>query len=80
LLGFTGLIDPPRPEVKEAVKKCQQAGIEVAIVTGDHPRTALAIACDLAIAKAEGQVVTGSQLTEVGTPEVPQFLNYRTNR
>jgi magnesium-transporting ATPase (P-type) len=74
LLGFAGLIDPPRPEVKEAVEKCQQAGIEVAMVTGDHPLTALAIARDVGIADSENQVVTGKQLTEIGSPDVPQFL------
>jgi calcium-translocating P-type ATPase len=75
LLGFAGLIDPPRPEVKEAVEKCQQAGIEVAMVTGDHPLTALAIAREVGIADSEDQVVTGRQLTGIGSPEVPQFLD-----
>jgi calcium-translocating P-type ATPase len=75
LLGFAGLIDPARPEVAEAVAKCQQAGIDVAMVTGDHPLTALAIAREVGIAKSEDQVVTGSQLTEMGSPDVPQFLD-----
>jgi calcium-translocating P-type ATPase len=75
LLGFAGLIDPPRPEAKEAVAKCQQAGIEVAMVTGDHPQTALAIARDVGIAESDEQVVTGKQLTEIGTPDVPQFID-----
>jgi P-type Ca2+ transporter type 2C len=74
LLGLAGLIDPPRPEVHRAVKRCQEAGIVVAMVTGDHPLTALAIAKDVGIAERAEQVVTGSQLTAIGSPELPQFL------
>lgn len=74
LLGLVGFIDPLRPEVKEAVAKCQQAGVEVAMVTGDHPATALAIARELGIAASWGDVVTGRQLDEIGSTEVPQFL------
>jgi magnesium-transporting ATPase (P-type) len=75
LLGFAGLIDPPRLEVREAVEKCQQAGIDVAMVTGDHPLTALAIARDVGIAATEDQIVTGKQLTEIGSPDLPLFLD-----
>jgi magnesium-transporting ATPase (P-type) len=74
LLGLVGFIDPLRPEVKEAVAKCQQAGVEVAMVTGDHPATALAIARELGIAASWEDVVTGRQLDEIGSTEVPQFL------
>lgn len=74
LLGLVGFIDPLRPEVKEAVAKCRQAGVEVAMVTGDHPATALAIARELGIADSWGDVATGRQLDEIGSPEVPQFL------
>ena len=75
LLGFAGLLDPPRPEVKAAVSKCRQAGVEVVMVTGDHPRTALAIARELGIARAGEMPVTGPQLAAIGSPEVPQFLD-----
>jgi P-type Ca2+ transporter type 2C len=44
LLGLEGYFDPLRPETKSAVEKCRQAGIEVAMLTDDHPPTALAIA------------------------------------
>ena len=62
LLGFVGMIDPLRPEAPAAIKACQQAGIEVAMVTGDHPVTAFAIASELGLAHDPGQVVTGAEL------------------
>lgn len=66
LLGLVAMIDPLRPEAREAVEACRSAGIEVAMVTGDHPATALAIARDLGIAEHEHEVITGSEL---GLPE-----------
>lgn len=64
LLGLIGMIDPLRPEAQDAVKLCQQAGIEVLMVTGDHPATALAIAKELGIASSQDQIITGAQLQE----------------
>lgn len=64
-LGFVGMIDPLRPEAKAAVQACQAAGIQVAMVTGDHPVTALAIARELGLAQSEAQVVTGAHLSRV---------------
>jgi P-type Ca2+ transporter type 2C len=66
LLGLIGLIDPPRPEARDAVAQCLAAGVEVAMVTGDHPRTAFAIAQQLGIAQSDDQVVTGQQLRRRG--------------
>ena len=65
LLGLVGMIDPLRSEAKEAVKLCQQAGIEVFMVTGDHPSTALAIAKELGIADSQNQIITGAELQEM---------------
>ena len=65
LLGLVGLIDPLRPEAAAAVKSCRDAGVEVVMVTGDHPATALAIARELAIAEDAGEVVTGAQIQEL---------------
>jgi len=62
LLGFVGLIDPLRPEAKEAVAVAQRAGIRVAMITGDHPLTALAIARQLGLAQARDEVLTGAEL------------------
>jgi len=61
-LGLVGMIDPLRPEAKGAVDACHSAGVEVAMVTGDHPTTALAIAKELGLAEGPQQVVTGSDL------------------
>lgn len=69
LYGLVGMIDPLRPEAASAVAECQAAGITVAMVTGDHPATALAIARDLGIADGLADVVTGAEL---GHPEDPQ--------
>lgn len=61
-LGFTGMIDPLRPGAREAVRACQEAGITVIMITGDHPETALAIARELGFASRAEEVVTGQQL------------------
>ena len=64
LLGLVGLIDPLREQAKDAVGKCQAAGIEVAMITGDHPLTALSIARELQLADSMQQVISGSQLKQ----------------
>ncbi len=63
-LGLVGMIDPLRPEAKEAVDACKSAGVQVAMVTGDHPATALAIAKELDLAESPDQVITGPDLKE----------------
>ena len=78
-LGLIGLIDPPRPGTREAVQKCACAGIRTVMITGDHPSTALTIARELGIASTDDQVVTGGELDEMGSPDVPAFLE-RVNR
>ena len=61
--GLAALEDPPRPEVPEALHKCQEAGIKVIMVTGDHPRTAAAIAREIGLVRSETPtVITGEQL------------------
>jgi magnesium-transporting ATPase (P-type) len=62
LTALVGLIDPLRPETKSAVAKCRTAGIQVAMVTGDHPVTAFAIGRELGLLEDESRVVTGTQL------------------
>lgn len=60
LLGIVGMADPPRPEALQAVRRCQQAGIVVKMITGDHSITALAIAKQMAI--GNGVVLKGEDL------------------
>lgn len=60
-LGLMGMIDPPRPEAKSAIQTCEQAGIKVVMITGDHPVTAQAVARELGLLK-NGRVVTGAEL------------------
>ncbi|MCU0723431.1 MAG: HAD-IC family P-type ATPase, partial [Planctomycetes bacterium] len=60
-VGLVGMLDPPRPEVREAVATCRGAGIRPVMITGDHPVTARRIAQDLDILR-DGRVLTGAEL------------------
>jgi magnesium-transporting ATPase (P-type) len=64
LLGLVGFIDPLRPEAWQAVADCRRAGVEVKMITGDHPGTALAIARQLGLATYRNEVVTGQDLID----------------
>lgn len=78
-LGLVGIIDPLRVESKSAVLACQRAGIKVAMVTGDHPKTALAIANELGLADTEEQVVTGPELSRALDAGSIDALSSRVN-
>jgi P-type Ca2+ transporter type 2C len=67
LVGLVGLMDPPRPEAREAIALCRRAGIEVKMITGDQSVTAAAIAKDLGL---EGAVVTGAELDAIPMGEL----------
>jgi len=64
-IGLFAMIDPPRPEAKQAIKQCKEAGIKTVMITGDHLGTARAIAEQLEILPEHGQVITGSQLEQM---------------
>lgn len=68
-IGLTGMIDPVRPEVKDAIVECRSAGITPIMITGDHRDTAVAIAMELGIISDPTQAVTGSQLNEISDEE-----------
>jgi len=73
LLSLVCFIDPLRKDSKEAILKCQKAGIGVKMITGDHPATAFFIAKELGIAVLEDEVVSGSKLGE-DIQMTPEFL------
>ncbi len=77
-IGFAGLIDPPRKEVKQAIQVCHDAGIKVVMITGDHPLTAYAIAKQLGIAKEKTEVLSGSELDKIKDVDLQEEIsNYR---
>lgn len=68
--GLTGMIDPPREEVKVAIKECKRAGIQPVMITGDHPETAAAIAREIGILDSNGLMVTGRELNGLLSEEL----------
>jgi len=64
-VGLAGLMDPPREEAKDALRRCQAAGIRVVMITGDHPETAQAIGCELGITAPAQRVLTGRDLNRL---------------
>ncbi|KKI99939.1 cation-translocating P-type ATPase [Prochlorothrix hollandica] len=71
-LGLTGMLDAPRPEVRDAVARCRQAGIRPVMITGDHQLTAQAIAQSLGIAEAGCEVLDGRALSKMSQEELEQ--------
>lgn len=81
LLGLVAMLDPPRSEAAAAVAACRGAGIRVAMVTGDHPATSLAIAREVGLAQKSGEVVTGSEFRRAmqqGESAVDELLRGRS--
>ncbi|MCL2742014.1 MAG: cation-translocating P-type ATPase [Oscillospiraceae bacterium] len=68
--GFVGMIDPPRPESKEAVRTAKEAGIKTVMITGDHVITASAIAKEIGILSEGEKVVSGVELTAMSDGEL----------
>lgn len=74
-LGLVGMLDAPRPEVRDAVAKCRTAGIRPVMITGDHQLTAKAVAEDLGIAQAGDAVLSGRDLEKLSMPELEAQVN-----
>ncbi len=80
LLGFVGIVDPPRPEAREAIAQCRNAGIKAVMITGDHRRTAISIAEDLDLWRPSDDVLSGEDLDNLNDDELedraPQTVVY----
>lgn len=74
-IGLQGMIDPPRPEVKEAVKECKEAGIRTIMITGDHVKTAEAIAKQLGILDKNHRVISGYELKNMAVEELEEIVD-----
>jgi cation-transporting ATPase F len=73
-IGLQAMIDPPRPEAAASIATCYQAGIEVKMITGDHPITALAIAKQLGMRQAD-KVISGAELQTLDDNHYHQLVN-----
>ena len=74
--GLAGLDDPPRSEVPDALRKCQQAGIKVIMITGDHPQTAMSIAREIGLVKSDTPtIITGGQLKSLSATQLQLTLD-----
>lgn len=74
LLGLVGVIDPPREEVVDSIATMREAGVEVKMITGDHPLTATAIAKSLGLAE-EPKAITGMELEKMSAEELSKTVN-----
>jgi len=73
--GLVGMIDPPRPEVKDAIQTAKNAGITTVMITGDHKNTAFAIASELGIAETIEQAITGQELDDFSEKEFSEKID-----
>jgi len=74
-VGLTGMIDPPRREVKESISTCRAAGIKTVMITGDHQLTAEAIASSLGIIPKNGETITGKQLEQYTDDQLDEIVD-----
>ncbi|MGF7047713.1 Ca2+-transporting ATPase [Paenibacillus sp. DS2015] len=75
VLGFVGMIDPPRLEVKDSIHEAKVAGITSVMITGDHKNTAFAIAKELGIANSIKQCMTGAEIDNLSEDEFSRQIN-----
>lgn len=74
-LGLVGITDPPRPEVKSAIKKCHDAGIKVVMITGDHKNTAAAIAKSIGLLTDKGMVLSSEDVEHMTEEELSNIID-----
>ncbi|MEB3181954.1 MAG: cation-translocating P-type ATPase [Nostocaceae cyanobacterium] len=74
-LGLVGMLDAPRPEVRDAVRECKQAGIRPIMITGDHQLTAKAIGADLGISAPGDRALTGQELQRMNDQELEENVD-----
>ena len=75
-LGLVGMIDPPRPEVHDAIETCKEAGLRALMITGDHPLTAAYIARELGLADSESPLLTGRDLDRLSADELSAAVGH----
>ena len=75
-IGLTGMIDPVRPEVQDAVQECRNAGIRVVMITGDHIDTAIAIARELDILQKPDQAILGQALNTMSDAQLDEAIEH----
>lgn len=75
-IGLQGMIDPPRPEVKDAIAECKRAGIKTIMITGDHAITARAIAEQLGMLENNHAVMEGKRLNELTVEELEEEVEH----
>jgi len=73
-LGLVAMLDPPRPEVRDAVARCHEAGIRIIVITGDHPVTGSAVARTVGIGDGSSPVVSGEELAGMSDAELDGLL------
>jgi Ca2+-transporting ATPase len=73
-IGLAGMYDPPRPEAKKSVEECHAGGIRVVMITGDHPKTALAIAREIGLATDTSEALTGIELQHINDEELARRI------
>lgn len=74
-LGLCGMIDPPRDEVFEAIKKCKRAGVRTIMITGDHQATATAVAMELGIVSSSKEVMNGDELDKISDDKLAKIIS-----
>ncbi|WP_025642174.1 calcium-transporting P-type ATPase, PMR1-type [Schnuerera ultunensis] len=77
LVGLVGMIDPPREEAKDAIKRCEEAGIKAVMITGDYKETAFAIAKELGMAEDEDEAIMGKELDGVSDDDLKDLVKQK---